>query len=119
MPWSTSSGAIRPPTSNNLAFALPSEVPIQVGEGLALMKGAKSPNAAVLLAGFLASPKGESYYYIQGRSSPFVKGSVASKMVKKAGSKLIWGGWKWAGKREAEASRDIVRAWGFPKAKRR
>lgn len=108
----------RDPTAN-LAFALPSEVPIQVGEGLALMKGAKSPNAAVLLAGFLASPEGESHYYIQGRSSPFVKGSVASKMIKKAGAKLIWGGWKWAGKREAEASRDIVRAWGFPKAKRR
>lgn len=108
----------RDPTAN-LAFALPSEVPIQVGEGLALMKGAKSPNAAVLLAGFLASPEGESHYHIQGRSSPFVKGSVASEMVKKAGAKLVWGGWKWAGKREAEASRDIVEAWGFPKAKRR
>ncbi len=108
----------RDPTAN-IAFAMPSEVPIQVGEGLSLMKGAKSPNAAVLLAGFLASPEGESYYYIQGRSSPFVKGSVASKMVRKAGAKLIWGGWKWAGKREAAASRDIVEAWGFPKAKRR
>ena len=83
------------------------------------MKGAKSPNAAVLLAGYLASPEGESFYHIQGRSSPFVKGSVAAKMVKKAGAKLVWGGWKWAGKREAAASRDIVEAWGFPKAKRR
>lgn len=108
----------RDPTAS-LAFAIPTEVPIQIGEGLALMKGAKSPNAAVLLAGFLASPEGESFYYLQGRSSPFVKGSVASKMIKKAGAKVVWGGWGWAGKREAEVSRDIVEAWGFPKAKRR
>ena len=90
-----------------------------MGEGLSLMKGAKSPNAAVLLAGFLASPEGEAYYHLQGRSSPFVKGSRAAKMIAKAGAKVVWGGWEWAGKREAEASREIVQAWGFPKAKRR
>jgi iron(III) transport system substrate-binding protein len=107
----------RDPTAT-IAFKLLTEVPIQIGEGLAVMKGAKNPNAAVLLAGYLSSKEGEGHYHLQGRSSPFVKGSVADKMVKKAGAKLVWGGWKWAGKREAAASRDIVEAWGFPKAKR-
>jgi len=108
----------RDPTAP-LAFALPKVLPIQIGEGLALMKGGKSPNAAVLLAGFLASKEGESYYHLQGRSSPFVSGSVADKMVKKRGATLAWGGWSWTGKREAEASQDIVKAWGFPKKARR
>lgn len=108
----------RDPTAP-LAFAMPETLPIQIGEGLALMSAAKSPNAAVLLAGFLASKEGGSHFHLQGRSSPFVDDSVTDKMVKERGAKLAWGGWEWTGKREAEASRDIVQAWGFPKAKRR
>lgn len=108
----------RDPTAP-LAFAVPEMLPIQIGEGLSLMKGSKSPNAAVLLAGFLASKEGGSYFHLQGRSSPFVPGSVTDEMVKKRGATLAWGGWSWTGKREAEASRDIVQAWGFPKASRR
>lgn len=106
----------RDPTAP-LAFVVPKTLPIQIGGGLSVMKGAKSPNAAVMLAAFLASPDGEQYFHLQGRSSPFVDGSRASKMIEKAGAKLAWGGWAWTGKREAEASKEIVQAWGFPKAK--
>jgi iron(III) transport system substrate-binding protein len=107
----------RDPTAP-LAFAMPEMLPIQIGEGLAMMKGAKSPNAAVLFAGFLAA-EGGSHFYLQGRSSPFVEGSVTDKMVKARGATLAWGGWAWTGKREAQASQDIVQAWGFPKKARR
>ena len=100
-----------------LAFVMPKDLPIQVGEALALMKGSKSPNSAVLLVGFLASKKGQAFYYLQGRSSPFVKGSKSWNMLKKAGAKPVWGGWSASGKAEAKASKEIVEAWGFPTVK--
>ena len=106
----------RDPTAP-LAFVMPKDLPIQVGEALALMKGTKSPNSAILVVGFLASPKGQAYYYLQGRSSPFVKGSKSWNMLKKSGAKPVWGGWKASGKAEAAASGEIVQAWGFPKAR--
>ncbi len=107
----------RDPTAP-IEFVVTPDLPIQIGEALALMKGSKNPNAAVLLAGFLASKDGQKFYHIQGRSSPFIKGSVSAKLIKDAGAKLVWGGWEFAGARETEAAGEIVAAWGFPKAKR-
>ncbi|MDX1482956.1 MAG: extracellular solute-binding protein [Alphaproteobacteria bacterium] len=106
----------RDPTAP-LAFVMPKDLPIQVGEALALMKDSKAPNAAVLVVGFLASAEGQSHYYLQGRSSPFVKGSKSWKMLQQSGAKPVWGGWEASGKAEAAASGEIIQAWGFPKAR--
>lgn len=106
----------RDPTAP-LGFVMPKDLPIQIGEALALMKGSKAPNAAILVVGFLASPDGQEHYHLQGRSSPFVKGSKSWKMVRESGAKPVWGGWEASGAAEAEASGEIVKAWGFPKAR--
>jgi ABC-type Fe3+ transport system substrate-binding protein len=81
------------------------------------MKGAKNPNAAVLFAGYLASSEGQAAYQLYGRSNPFVDGTFANQQVKKAGAKLVFGGWEFAGAKEAEAAKKIVEAWGFPKGR--
>lgn len=100
-----------------IAFAYPTELPLQIGEAFAIMKGAKNPNAAILFAGYLASKEGQQAYKYYGRSNPLVEGTVAHEQVAKAGSKLIFGGWEFAGAKEAEAAKKIVEAWGFPKGK--
>ncbi len=100
-----------------LEFVFPSDVPVQIGEALALMKNAKSPNAAALVVGFLVSKAGQKHYYLQGRASPFIKGSQTWKMMKEKNAKPIWGGWSAAGKAETKASGEIIQAWGFPKAR--
>ena len=100
-----------------IGFVLPTELPLQIGEGFAIMKGAKNPNGAILLAGYLASPEGQKLYKVYGRSNPFVDGTVAAEQIAKSGSKTIFGGWDFAGAKEAAAAKKIVEAWGFPKGK--
>jgi iron(III) transport system substrate-binding protein len=100
-----------------IAFAYPTELPLQIGEAFAIMKGAKNPNAAILFAGFLASKEGQKSYKHFGRSNPFVEGTVANEQVAAAKSKLIFGGWDFAGAKEGAAAKKIVEAWGFPKGK--
>ena len=101
-----------------LGFVIPKEVPIQIGEAFAIMKGAKNPNAAILLAVYLASPEGQKSYKLYGRSNPFVDGTFAEEQIQKAGAKIVFGGWDFAGKKEAAAAKAIVEAWGFPKGKK-
>jgi ABC-type Fe3+ transport system substrate-binding protein len=48
----------RDPTAK-IAISVPTEVSTGIIETLGIMKGSKSPNAALLLAGYLASPQGK------------------------------------------------------------
>jgi iron(III) transport system substrate-binding protein len=100
-----------------LAFQVPENLPVHIGEALGILKSAKNANAAVLLAGYLASDAGQGHYHLQGRSSPFVENSVAWKLVRDNKSKVVWGGWDFEGPGETEATKEIVKAWGFPKTK--
>jgi ABC-type Fe3+ transport system substrate-binding protein len=100
-----------------MAFVVPKEVPIQIGEAFAIMKGAKNPNAAILFAAYLASSEGQKSYKLYGRSTPFIDGTFADEHIKSFNAKVIFGGWDFAGKAEADAAKAIVEAWGFPKGK--
>jgi iron(III) transport system substrate-binding protein len=107
----------RDPTSP-IKFVVPPQLPFAIGEAMAVMKGAKAPNGAVLLAAYLSSEEGQAPYYLYGRSNPFVKGTAAQKLIQKTGTKPLWAGWKRSGPVQAAASRGIVGAWGFPKGKK-
>jgi iron(III) transport system substrate-binding protein len=99
-----------------VAFSVPSDLPFQIGEAMAVMKGAKNPNAALLLTGWLVTPEGQKNMDLEGRSSPFVEGTEASELVKKHKAKIIFESWD-ALQHEAAMARKIIGAWGFPKAK--
>ena len=108
----------RDPTAS-IEFVVPPDLPFQIGEAFAIMKGAKSQNAAVLMMLHLISPEAIKAYHMYGRSSPFVEGTRAWKVIQDPKVNMVWGGWEFAGDREAEAAGEIVSAWGFPKGKSR
>ena len=95
---------------------MPSELPFQIGEAMAVMKGSKYPNAALLLATYLVSAEAQKNMHVEGRDSPFVEGTEAEQLLKKHGAKPIFEGWD-ALEHEAQMARKITAAWGFPKAK--
>ena len=99
-----------------IAYAVPSDLPFQIGEAMAIMKGAKSPNAALVLTGWLVTPEGQKNMDLEGRSSPFVPGTEAAELVKKNNAKIVFESWD-ALQHEADMARKITAAWGFPKAK--
>jgi iron(III) transport system substrate-binding protein len=99
-----------------VAFTVPSDLPFQIGEAMAIMKGAKNPNAALLLTSWLVTPEGQKNMNLEGRSSPYVPGTDASEMVRKNKAKIVFESWD-ALQHEAEMARKITAAWGFPKAK--
>jgi iron(III) transport system substrate-binding protein len=99
-----------------IAYSVPTELPFQIGEAMAVMKGSKYPNAALLLASYLVSPEGQKNMHLEGRDSPFVEGTEAEQLLKKHGAKPIFEGWD-ALEHEAQMARKITAAWGFPKAK--
>ena len=105
---------IRRDSSAPLKYVIPSVLPFQAGEALSVMKGGKSPNASILLTGYLVSPKGQESYSMMGRSSPLVEGTVANKVLKETGAKMSWGAWDVLDY-EADVARKIIAAWGFPK----
>lgn len=96
--------------------ALPSEVGVMLNEALAVLKGAKNPNAAFLLVGWLASEEAQSGYDKVGRGSPFLEGTESWKTFKKAGAKPVFAGWDEA-KYSPELTEKIVSVWGLPSAK--
>ena len=100
----------------NLALALPREVPVPLGETLAVLKGARSPNAAVLLAGWLASAEGQKALDRAGRGSPFIEGGEKSKLIKESGATPIFEGWDRA-EYEPMLLDKIIATWGLPVAK--
>jgi iron(III) transport system substrate-binding protein len=102
----------------NIKYVIPTELPIHIGEALAVMKGAKSPNAALLLAAYTLTDEGQDAYELYGRSSPFTKGSPAWKVLQETKAKPMWGGFEFEGAKEAQAAKEIIQAWGFPKGKK-
>ena len=101
----------RDPTAK-IAVSVPTEVSTGIIETLGIMKGSKNPNAALLLAGYLASPQGQKGYDAVGKGSPFAEGSEKWELVKKAGAKIVFGGWD-----ETQyippITKKIHAAWGF------
>src|SRR6266498_1364744 len=69
--YHTVNGAMRRDSKVKLALSWPRGVPVSVSTTMTVLKGAKSPNAALLLAGWLASPEGQKSYEQIGRASPF------------------------------------------------
>jgi ABC-type Fe3+ transport system substrate-binding protein len=103
----------------DVRFVVPTELPIHIGEAYGVMKGAKSPNAAVLLAAHLVTEEVQMAYELYGRSSPFKQGTGAWKLMQESGAKPMWGGWEFEGEKEGHAAAEIVQAWGFPRTKPR
>jgi len=101
----------RDPTAK-LAAAFASPVSVGIGEALAVFKGAKNPNAAVLLTGWLASPEGQSGYDKIGRGSPFTEGGEKWKLIKAANAKVAFRGFE-DNASEEEIIKKIVAVWGF------
>ncbi|MPY68550.1 MAG: extracellular solute-binding protein [Alphaproteobacteria bacterium] len=118
LPYHTFLNVKRRDKAAPITFVIPPELPVQIGEAFAIMKGARNPNAAILFAGYLASSEGQKAYTIYGRSNPFVDGSFASQEVEKAKAKIVFGGWDFAGAKEGAAAKKIVEAWGFTKGRK-
>lgn len=99
-----------------LAMAVPGEVPVSLGEMMAVMRGAQSPNAAVLFSGWSSSSDGQKIYDRLGRGSPFVPGTEQWKLMQKAGAKAVFEGWD-RSDYEPIMFKKIAAVWGFPVGK--
>jgi ABC-type Fe3+ transport system substrate-binding protein len=98
-----------------LAVAWPREVPGHLTEIWLVLKGAKFPNAGLLLSGWLASREGREEYDQLGIGSAFDPESRIAKMITKTGAKAVTGGWR---EDEAVITQKIVAAWGLSPEKR-
>jgi ABC-type Fe3+ transport system substrate-binding protein len=114
--YATIFSVLRSDPTAKLAMALPKEAPVSLGEIMAIIKGSANPNAALLLAGWLAGLDGQKAYDQVGRGSPFVKDSVKWKLIQKWGSKTIFEGWD-RPQYEPGMIKKIVATWGFPTGK--
>ncbi len=112
--YHTVNGALRRDPKVNLALSWPREVPVSVSTTMTVVKGAKNSNAALLLAGWLASPAGQKGYEQIGRASPFAAGSELWKQLQKAGAKTVLRG---LGESDPEQAitKKILSLWGFAK----
>jgi iron(III) transport system substrate-binding protein len=100
-----------------LGIAVPREVPANLFATFGVIKGARYPNAAILLAGYLASDEGQKTYRLIYRESPYDEGSATGKLVKQAGAKVLFTGWDFTPEQENQVVRWILEAWGFPTGK--
>jgi len=114
--YATIYSQLRADPKAKLAMALPREVPVSLGEIMAIPKGAPHANAALLLAGWLSSPDGQKAYDGLGRGSPFVKDSEKWRLIQKWRSKTIFEGWDRADY-EPGMIKKIAGVWGFPTGK--
>ena len=114
--YATLYSLLRSDPKAKLAMAFPKEVPVSLGEIMAIPKGAPNANAALLLAGWLAGPDGQKAYDQVGRGSPFIKESEKWKLLQKAGSKTIFEGWD-RPDYEPGIIKKIAGVWGFPTGK--
>jgi len=112
--YHTVNGALRRDPKAKLALSWPREVPVSVSTTMTVLKGAKSPNAALLLAGWLASPEGQKGYEQIGRASPYAAGSELWKQLQKAGAKTVL---RDLGESDPEQAitKKILAIWGFAK----
>jgi iron(III) transport system substrate-binding protein len=114
--YATMFSLLRSDPKAKIAMSLPKEVPVSLGEIMGIIKGSPNPNAALLLAGWLAGPDGQKAYDQVGRGSPYIKESEKWKLVQKWGSKLIFEGWD---RQDYEPGmiKKIAAVWGFPTGK--
>lgn len=99
----------------SLGLAIPKEVGANLYATMAVTKSARYPNAALLLAGYLASDEGQKAYRGVARDSPFDEGSEFGKRIKEAGAKVIFSGWDFTPEQENEVVNWLLQAWGFRK----
>jgi iron(III) transport system substrate-binding protein len=100
-----------------LGIAVPKEVPANLFATFGIVKAARYPNAALLLAGYLASDEGQKSYRLVFRESPYDEGSETGKRVREAGAKILFTGWNYPPDQENQVVRWILEAWGFPTGK--
>lgn len=100
-----------------LGIAIPQEVPAGLFATFGILKGARCPNAALLLAGYLASDEGQKSYRVLFRESPYDAGSESGRRIKQAGAKILFSGWEFTSEQENEVLRWLRQAWGFPTGK--
>lgn len=98
-----------------LAVAFPLETPGHLTEIWTVVKGAKSPNAALLISGWLSSREGREEYDQLGIGSLFDQESRIAKLIQKAGAKAISGGWM---EDENIITQKIVSTWGLSPQKK-
>jgi ABC-type Fe3+ transport system substrate-binding protein len=104
----------RDPTAK-LKMALPTEVPVNAWFHTVILKGSKSPNAGLLLAGWLASPEGQKMFdTIVHRGHPMVEGTEISRILKASGAKVYLNNWEFTAEMAERTSREVIEAWGFP-----
>jgi iron(III) transport system substrate-binding protein len=99
-----------------IAMSIPGEVPVSLGQTMAVMKGAPNPNAALLFSAWSNSADGQIFYDQVGRGSPFVPGTEQWKAIANSGAKTIFEGWDRTDY-EPIISKKIAAAWGFPVGK--
>jgi iron(III) transport system substrate-binding protein len=109
--YSAVQGLLRKDPEAKVRIAWPNEVPVGLNEALGVFKSAKSPNAGLLLAGWLASAEAQKGYDRVGRGSPFIESTEASKEFKKAGAKPIFAGWN-EGEYAPALTKKITAIWG-------
>ena len=97
-----------------LATSIPTEVPVAHFATLGILTAAEYPNAALLLAGWLASPEGQKQYKIVHRDSPLVEDTLMAKRIRAAGGKVLFVGWQYVLEQEPDVVKWIVDAWGLP-----
>jgi ABC-type Fe3+ transport system substrate-binding protein len=92
-------------------------IPIRLGEPHAILKGAKRPNAALLLLEFMAGPEGQKIIdeTDPGKASAFSPGSLIEQLIR--GRKLSVFDWDYFAKR-GDYSAEVFKAFGFPKVSR-
>jgi len=100
---------------SKLDVAWPRETPGHLTEIWTVVKGAKSPNAALLISGWLASGEGREEYDQFGIGSLFAPESRVAKMIQKAGAKPVSGGWM---DDENAITQKIVATWGLSPEKK-
>lgn len=110
---------LRRDPNTRLTYSVPKEVSSDHYCTAGILKGAKNRNAALLLAGWLVSDEGQKQYdVVIDRGSPLVKTKM-TKLIKDAGATLIFSGWEFTPEDEAESSKKVSAAFGFPTAKKK
>jgi iron(III) transport system substrate-binding protein len=104
-----------------LAIAVPNELGADGFATLAVAKKAQYPNAALLLAGWLASDDGQlmAYDKVIFRGSPFDERGETGRRIKESKAKVHYTGWDFSPEQLEEINRWIVEAWGLPVGKQR
>jgi iron(III) transport system substrate-binding protein len=104
--------------SGKIKMQIPTEVPVDAYFHTVIVKNCAYPNAGLLLAGWLASPEGQKMFdTVARRGSPMVAGTEISRLLKEAGSKVLFNGWEVTAEIAQQRAKEVLEVWGFPKPK--